>query len=86
MFLSHVLYFQFCWQAHTVDPTMQRGLDILAAVLACDRRTTDLEKLVATSWCSSERVPEIWTALSYLLYTNGTLTRAAYPAQKVCLN
>ena len=53
-------------------------------VLACDRRTSDLEKLVTTSWNCSENVPEMWTALAYLLYTNGTLTRAAYPAQKVC--
>lgn len=71
-------------RAHAVDPTMQKGLDILAAVLASDRRTADLEQLVTTSWNSSEHAPEVWTALSYLLYTNGTLTRAAYPAQKAC--
>ncbi|XP_039290705.1 anaphase-promoting complex subunit 7 isoform X4 [Nilaparvata lugens] len=71
-------------RAHSLDKNQQRGLDILAALLASEKQISELEKLVPVSWTNEEHGPQAWIALSYLLYANNNLTRAAYLAQKAC--
>ncbi|RZF49231.1 hypothetical protein LSTR_LSTR014457 [Laodelphax striatellus] len=70
-------------RAHALDKNQQRGLDILAALLASEKQISEIEKLVPVSWTNEEHGPQAWIALSYLLYANNNLTRAAYLAQKV---
>ncbi|XP_075231419.1 anaphase-promoting complex subunit 7-like [Lycorma delicatula] len=71
-------------RAHAVDPSNQRGIDILAALLANEKQISEMERLIPVSWTHEEHGPQAWTALSYLLYVNNNLSRAAYLAQKAC--
>ncbi|XP_075221735.1 uncharacterized protein LOC142324704 isoform X2 [Lycorma delicatula] len=41
-----------------------------------------MERLIPVSWTHEEHGLQAWTALSYLLYVNNNLSRAAYLAQK----
>ena len=63
---------------------MQRGLDILAALLTKERKHKELEKLISPSITVSEYGPETWIAMAYYLYATKKNSKAAYFAQKAC--
>ncbi|KAJ9580300.1 hypothetical protein L9F63_004040, partial [Diploptera punctata] len=72
-------------RAHSLDPHMQRGLDVLAALLAKERKHKELEKLISPpSITVSEYGPETWIAMAYLLYVSKKNSKAVYFAQKAC--
>jgi anaphase-promoting complex subunit 7 len=71
-------------RAHALDPHMQRGLDILAALLTKERKHKELEKLISPSITVSEYGPETWIAMAYFLYATKKNSKAAYFAQKAC--
>lgn len=71
-------------RAHALDPHMQRGLDILAALLAKERKHKELEKLISPSITVLEYGPETWIAMAYFLYATKKNSKAAYFAQKAC--
>ncbi|KAK7584052.1 hypothetical protein V9T40_005015 [Parthenolecanium corni] len=73
-------------QAFTADPTCHRGYGIMSTVYLSERAASDLEKMMPLSWHFSEDGDsEMWTALACLLYSNNSLSTAAYFAQRACL-
>jgi len=63
---------------------LQRGLDILASILARERQIRDLQRLVAPLQSPADlQGPEPWIALAFSLYASSKYTKAAYLAQKV---
>ncbi|KAK7793832.1 hypothetical protein R5R35_014328 [Gryllus longicercus] len=74
-------------RAQAQDPHMERGLDILAALLAKERRHKDLERLVAvpSGVSATEHSPEHWVAMAYLLHAAKRNSKAIYFAQKACM-
>ncbi|XP_067010812.1 anaphase-promoting complex subunit 7 [Anabrus simplex] len=71
-------------RAHAQDRYMQRGLDVLAALLAKERRHKEMEKLVSPGITVAEYGPETWIAMAYFLYATKRNSKAAYFAQKAC--
>ncbi|KAK6641543.1 hypothetical protein RUM44_013255 [Polyplax serrata] len=72
-------------RAHLIEPQLEKGLDMLASLLAKEKRVTELEKLVPTYIPLREYGPETWIAMAYYLYVNKKTSKAAYLAQKACL-
>lgn len=56
----------------------------MSTVYLSERAASDLEKMMPLSWHFSEDGDsEMWTALACLLYSNNSLSTAAYFAQRV---
>ncbi|XKL59260.1 hypothetical protein PGB90_000276 [Kerria lacca] len=73
-------------QAFSTDPTCHRGYGIMATIYLSERAAEDLEKMMPLNWHFSEDGDsEMWTALACLLYSNNSLSTAAYFAQRACL-
>ena len=71
--------------AHRMDPTNLKGMDILAALLAKERRLKELEALATRLMSVTEEAPEPWVATGYHCYASKKGTRAVYFAHKACM-
>lgn len=69
-------------QANDIEKLQSRGLDIYAAVLYHERKVSDLERLIPTTY-PAELSGELCTAISYLLLAMKNYSKALYMAQKV---
>lgn len=69
-------------QANDIEKLQSRGLDIYAAVLYHERKISDLERLIPTTY-PAELSGELCTAISYLLLAMKNYSKALYMAQKV---
>uniref|UniRef100_A0A1B6ENB3 Anaphase-promoting complex subunit 7 n=1 Tax=Cuerna arida TaxID=1464854 RepID=A0A1B6ENB3_9HEMI len=72
-------------RAHNTNPTMERGMDILAALLVSEHRLPELERILPTYDPNQELSHEVYTAIGYLMYATNNPSRAAYLAHKACL-
>jgi len=68
-----------------LDPLSLKGMDILATILAHDKRNTELEALALQLISVSDTRSEPWVAMGYHYMLNRKLTRALYLAHKVWL-
>lgn len=66
-----------------MDPLSLKGMDILATILAHDKRSTELEALALQLISVSDTRSEPWVAMGYHYMLNRKLTRALYLAHKV---
>lgn len=71
-------------RAHLLDPLSLKGMDILATILAHDKRSTELEALALQLISVSDTRSEPWVAMGYHYMLNRKLTRALYLAHKAC--
>ncbi|XP_054269328.1 anaphase-promoting complex subunit 7 [Macrosteles quadrilineatus] len=72
-------------RAHNANPTITRGLDVLASLLVGEHRLPELERLMPTYDPNLDVSHEVYTAIGYLMYANNNPSRAAYLAHKACL-
>lgn len=72
-------------QAHSANPTMVKGLDVLATALVSEHRLPELERIIPTYDPGQHLSHEVYTAIGYLMYATNNITRAAYLSHKVCL-
>lgn len=63
---------------------MQRGLDVLAGLLAQEKKFKELEKIISPNISVSEYGPELWIAMAYYFYASRKNSKAIYFAHKVC--
>jgi len=70
---------------HRLDPTNLRGMDVLAALLAKEKRLKELEALATKLMAVTEEAPEPWVATGYHCYASKKGTRAVYFAHKACM-
>lgn len=70
-------------KANDIEKLQSRGLDIYAAVLYHERKVSDLERLIPTTY-PAELSGELCTAISYLLLAMKNYSKALYMAQKAC--
>jgi hypothetical protein len=63
-----------------LDPNNLSGMDVLAALLAMEKKTKELEMLASKTMSLSEEAPESWVAMGYYCYCNrkGIQTAANY--------
>jgi anaphase-promoting complex subunit 7 len=73
-------------RARSIDPLLLKNMDILAFVLAKEKKIKDLENLSSHIVTITENAPEPWIALGYYSMVTKKGTRAVYFAQKVCNN
>ncbi|XP_063242706.1 anaphase-promoting complex subunit 7 isoform X2 [Bacillus rossius redtenbacheri] len=69
-------------RAQSLDPFMERGLDILAALLFKEDRIKELEKLVPSVLTVPEYSSEVLVAMAYYFFGIKKNTRAVYFVQK----
>uniref|UniRef100_A0A1B6MFT6 Anaphase-promoting complex subunit 7 n=1 Tax=Graphocephala atropunctata TaxID=36148 RepID=A0A1B6MFT6_9HEMI len=72
-------------RAHNTNPTMERGMDVLAALLVSEHRLPELERILPTYDPNQEHSHEVYTAIGYLMHATSNPSRAAYLAHKACL-
>ncbi|QQP49981.1 Anaphasepromoting complex subunit 7like [Caligus rogercresseyi] len=72
-------------RAHKIEPFHLQGMDILASLLAKDKKTKELELFAKKLLGVSEDLPEPWTAMGYYSYLNKKSHRAIYFAHKACM-
>ncbi|XP_071747469.1 anaphase-promoting complex subunit 7 [Lepeophtheirus salmonis] len=72
-------------RAHKIEPFHLQGMDILASLLATDKKTKELEVFSKKLLSVSEDLPEPWTAMGYYSYLNKKSHRAVYFAHKACM-
>ncbi|KAG8283976.1 Anaphase promoting complex subunit 7, partial [Homalodisca vitripennis] len=72
-------------RAHNTNPMMERGMDVLAALLVSEHRLPELERILPTYDPNQEHSHEVYTAIGYLMYATNNPSRAAYLAHKACL-
>ena len=70
---------------HGLDPTNLRGMDILASLLAKERKLKELEALATKLMSVTEEAPEPWIATGYHCYAAKKGTRAVYFAHRACM-
>lgn len=70
-------------KAHTLDPLSLKGMDVLAVILASEKRHAELESLALKLISVSDSSSESWVALGYHYLLSRKLTRALYLAHKV---
>jgi len=71
-------------RAHKLDPLSLKGMDILAVILASEKRTAELEALALKLINVSDTSCEPWIAMGYHYLLSRKLTRALYLAHKSC--
>ncbi|XP_064618636.1 anaphase-promoting complex subunit 7-like [Lineus longissimus] len=69
-------------RARSIDPLLLKNMDILAFVLAKEKKVKDLENLSSHLVTITENAPEPWIALGYYSMITKKGTRAVYFAQK----
>jgi anaphase-promoting complex subunit 7 len=72
-------------RVHRLDPNHLHGMDILAVLLAKERKLKELEQLATRLMQISETVPEPWIAMGYYCYANKKGSKAMYFGQKACM-
>ncbi|XP_071448607.1 anaphase-promoting complex subunit 7, partial [Hetaerina americana] len=72
-------------RANSLEPHLHRGLDILAALLAGERRLRELERCISPLVAISEYGPETWVAMGYYAHAVRKNAKAVYFAHKACL-
>lgn len=70
-------------RAHKLDPLSLKGMDILAVILASEKRAAELEALALKLISVSDTSCEPWIAMGYHYLLSRKLTRALYLAHKV---
>ncbi|KAI9565221.1 hypothetical protein GHT06_009003 [Daphnia sinensis] len=71
-------------RAHALDPLSLKGMDILAVVLANEKKSAELEALALKLISVSDSSFEPWVAMGYHYLLSRKLTRALYLAHKAC--
>lgn len=71
-------------RAHSLDPLSLKGMDILAAILAKDKKIKELESLSSQLMAVSEQAPEPWISIAHFSFATKKNSRAVYFAQKAC--
>ena len=72
-------------RVHRLEPTNLRGMDVLASLLAKERKTKELESLATKLMSVTEEAPEPWIATGYHCYAAKKGTRAVYFAHRACM-
>ena len=69
-----------------LEPNNLGGMDVLAALLAKDKKSNkELEALASKAMSVSEEAPESWVALGYYCHSNRKMSKALYFAHKGCM-
>lgn len=77
--------YNYLKRAHSLEPYMKSGIQILAILVAKKGRITDLEKMIApTSTFPYEYTSESWFVMAQYLYSTGKYDKAVYFVQKAC--
>uniref|UniRef100_T1J2T0 Anaphase-promoting complex subunit 7 n=1 Tax=Strigamia maritima TaxID=126957 RepID=T1J2T0_STRMM len=71
-------------RAHALDPSDYRGMDILASILAKEKKIKELENLAPSLLWMWEQHPEPWVVFAHLSFATKRNNRAIYFAQKAC--
>lgn len=71
-------------RAHAVDPLNLRGSDLLACLLAGDKRNRELEELAMTTTSVTDTAPQPWITMGYYCQLSKRATKAIYFAHKAC--
>lgn len=71
-------------KSHAIDPINLKGMDILAAIYAKEKKVKDLENLVTQLMPLSDQATEPWTVIAHLAFAAKKNSRAIYFAQKAC--
>lgn len=72
-------------RVHRIDPNHLPGMDILAVLMAKERRLKELEQLSTRLMAVTEEAPEPWIAMGYWCYANKRGYKAMYFGQKACM-
>ena len=72
-------------RVHKLEPTNLRGMDVLASLLAKERKHKELEQLATKLMSVTEEAPEPWIATGYHCYAAKKGTRAVYFAHRACM-
>ena len=72
-------------RVHRLDPNHLPGMDILAVLLAKERKIKELEQLATKLMSVTEEAPEPWIAMGYYCYAIKKGTKAMYFGQKACM-
>lgn len=72
-------------RVHRLDPNHVSSMDILAVLLAKERKLKELEHLATRLMSVTESAPEPWIAMGYYCYANKKGSRAVYFAHKACM-
>ena len=72
-------------RVHKLEPTNLRGMDVLASLLAKERKHKELESLATKLMAVTEEAPEPWIATGYHCYAAKKGTRAVYFAHRACM-
>lgn len=72
-------------RVHKLEPTNLRGMDVLASLLAKERKHKELEQLATKLMSVTEDAPEPWIATGYHCYAAKKGTRAVYFAHRACM-
>ena len=71
---------------YRLEPNNLGGMDVLAALLAKDKKSNkELEALASKAMSVSEEAPESWVALGYYCHNNRRMSKALYFAHKGCM-
>lgn len=69
-------------RAHALDPLLLEKMDVLAFLLAREKKIKELESLALQMMSVSEDAAQPWVAMGYLCLDTKKVTRAVYFAQK----
>ena len=72
-------------RVHKLEPTNLKGMDVLASLLAKERKYKELESLATKLMSVTEDAPEPWIATGYHCYVAKKGTRAVYFAHRACM-
>ncbi|XP_053670446.1 anaphase-promoting complex subunit 7 [Anopheles nili] len=72
-------------RAHAMQPHSKNGLQILAILMAKNKKITELEKLITPSpSLLNEYTSEMWFVMGQYLFATGKYEKAVYFVQKAC--
>ena len=75
----------FSIKSHAADPRNLRGIDLLACLLAQEKKTKELESLALSATSVTDSAPQPWIAVGYYCQLEKRTPKAIYFAHKVRL-
>lgn len=81
--LTRFMVHSLLTQAHALNYLNLRGTDLLACLLAVEKRNRELEELAMSTTAVTETAPQPWITMGYYCQLSKRTTKAIYFAHKV---